>query len=158
MEILIRPLLEEDAYTSVKWRNNPEVFKYTGNRYNHEITLDDELSWIRKVIQKEDDYRCAILADGKYVGNIYLTDINNSGATYHIFIGETEVWGKGVAKQASILILAYAFKQLNLKFVELHVRTSNRRAIELYKRLGFQEKFRDEEWIHMIITKETLVS
>ena len=31
MKVTIRPLVESDAYTSVKWRNDPEVFKYTGN-------------------------------------------------------------------------------------------------------------------------------
>ena len=33
MKVTIRPLVESDAYTSVKWRNDPEVFKYTGNTY-----------------------------------------------------------------------------------------------------------------------------
>lgn len=47
MEVSIRPLMMEDAYTSVKWRNDSEVFKYTGNTYNHEITIQDELSWIK---------------------------------------------------------------------------------------------------------------
>ncbi len=28
MNVTIRPLVEEDAYTSVKWRNDPEVFKF----------------------------------------------------------------------------------------------------------------------------------
>ena len=27
MKVTIRPLVESDAYTSVKWRNDPEVFK-----------------------------------------------------------------------------------------------------------------------------------
>lgn len=30
----------------------------------------------------------------------------------------------------------------------------NERAIELYKRIGFQEYSHDEKWIHMIIVKE----
>ena len=75
MNVRIRPLKEQDAYTSVKWRNDPEVFKFTGNIYNHEITIDNELEWIRKVTANPTDYRCAILVDEVYVGNIYLTDI-----------------------------------------------------------------------------------
>ena len=71
MEVSIRPLMMEDAYTSVKWRNDSEVFKYTGNTYNHEITIQDELSRIKHVIQAENEYRCAIIVDNQYVGNIY---------------------------------------------------------------------------------------
>ena len=32
MYVTIRPLQVEDAYTSVKWRNDTDVFKYTGTR------------------------------------------------------------------------------------------------------------------------------
>ena len=104
MNVTIRPLVEEDAYTSVKWRNDPEVFKFTGNTYKTKITIDNELEWIRKVIANTNDYRCAILVDEVYVGNIYLTDIQEGKAHYHIFIGNKNYWGKGVAKKASLLI------------------------------------------------------
>lgn len=63
MKVTIRPLVESDAYTSVKWRNDPEVFKYTGNTYKNEIKIENELEWIRKVTASPTDYRCAILAD-----------------------------------------------------------------------------------------------
>ena len=114
MNVRIRPLKEQDAYTSVKWRNDPEVFKFTGNIYNHEITIDNELEWIRKVTANPTDYRCAILVDEVYVGNIYLTDIKEGTAHFHIFIGDKSYWGKGVAKRASLLILEYAFNVLNI--------------------------------------------
>lgn len=138
MEITIRPLIIEDAYTSVKWRNDPEVFKYTGNTYDHEITLESELSWIKRVIESEDEYRCAILVDGIYVGNIYLTDITDKDAIYHIFIGNKNYWGKGVAKKASDLILEYAFDKLRLQSVKLKVHKNNESAIALYAKLGFK--------------------
>ena len=86
MKVTIRPLVESDAYTSVKWRNDSEVFKYTGNTYKNEIKIENELEWIRKVTASPNDYRCAILADDVYVGNIYLTDIDGTSAHYHIFI------------------------------------------------------------------------
>ncbi len=151
MQVTIRPLQEQDAYTSVKWRNDPEVFKYTGNTYDHEITIDSELTWIRKILAKSDDYRCAIIVDGIYVGNIYLTDINNQSAHYHIFLGDKNYWGKGVAYKASILILEYAFKYLNLQYVQLKVNKLNIAAISLYKRLGFREVESEELWITMRI-------
>ena len=43
MEVKIRPLQICDAYTSVKWRNDSEVFKYTGNVYHNEINIENEL-------------------------------------------------------------------------------------------------------------------
>ena len=153
MNVTIRPLVEEDAYTSVKWRNDSEVFKFTGNTYKTKITIDNELEWIRKVIANTNDYRCAILADDVYVGNIYLTDINDGNAHYHIFIGDKKYWGKGIAKQASLLILEYAFKVLKLDEVYLRVRKENISAYHLYLNLGFSEIFSEEQWIGMVIKK-----
>lgn len=149
MNVRIRPLKEQDAYTSVKWRNDPEVFKFTGNTYNHEITIDNELEWIRKVTANPTDYRCAILVDEVYVGNIYLTDIKEGTAHYHIFIGDKSYWGKGVAKRASLLILDYAFKVLNIKEIFLRVRNVHTSAYNLYLRLGFKDIKVDGVWTFM---------
>lgn len=153
MNVTIRPLVEEDAYTSVKWRNDSEVFKFTGNTYKTKITIDNELEWIRKVIANTNDYRCAILVDDVYVGNIYLTDINDGKAHYHIFIGDKKYWGKGIAKQASLLILEYSFNVLKLDEVYLRVRKENISAYHLYLNLGFSEIFSEEQWIGMVIKK-----
>ena len=149
MNVRIRPLKEQDAYTSVKWRNDPEVFKFTGNIYNHEITIDNELEWIRKVTANPTDYRCAILVDEVYVGNLYLTDIKEGTAHFHIFIGDKSYWGKGVAKRASLLILEYAFNVLNIKEVLLRVRNVNTSAYNLYLRLGFKDVKVDGIWTLM---------
>ena len=149
MNVRIRPLKEQDAYTSVKWRNDPEVFKFTGNIYNHKITFDNELEWIRKVTANPTDYRCAILVDEVYVGNIYLTDIKEGTAHFHIFIGDKSYWGKGVAKRASLLILEYAFNVLNIKEVLLRVRNVNTSAYNLYLRLGFKDVKVDGIWTLM---------
>lgn len=153
MQVTIRPLKEQDAYTSVQWRNDPEVFKYTGNTYDHEITIDSELAWIRKVMANHNDYRCAIFVDGVYVGNIYLTDIDAETAEYHIFIGNKNYWGKGVAKQASCLLLNHAFKALNLRYVHLRVRKENDAAVKLYESLGFCVAKEDDNWLFMSITR-----
>lgn len=153
MEVHIRPLQAEDAYTSVKWRNDPEVFKYTGNRYDHTITIESELEWINRVMANPSDYRCAIIADGQYVGNIYLTDIKDGRANYHIFIGEKDVWGKGVARKASELIIEYGFSRLKLSKISLKVRPENERACRLYRSLGFKETGRDNEFTSMILAK-----
>lgn len=155
MTVEIRPLKIEDAYTSVKWRNDPEVFKYTGNIYDHEITIESELEWIKRVISNPLDYRCAIIADNIYVGNIYLTDIQDGIANYHIFIGEKDYWGKGIAKKASRLIIDYGFNTLGLNQINLSVRKANIAAKCLYKSLAFKELMENEnEMIEMYLKKQ----
>lgn len=150
---MIRKLKVSDARISYKWRNDKEVFKYTGNTYSNYISYETELEWIKKVIKKKEDYRCAIMVDDEYVGNIYLTDIDNQKAEYHIFIGKKQYWGKGIAYQASILILKYAFDVLNLSKVELKVNKMNGRAVNLYRILGFEPIMEKDNIIYMVKRK-----
>jgi RimJ/RimL family protein N-acetyltransferase len=138
MKVSIEPLREEHAYTSVKWRNIPDLWIHTKFTATREITLGDELDWIRKVTADESSRRFAILADGVYVGNIYLTDIHKAVGEYHIFIGEKSYWGKGIAREASNLLISYAQDQLHLKAIELGVKEDNVAAFRLYKSLGFK--------------------
>lgn len=154
MDIRIRPLEIKDAETSVAWRNDPQVFKYTGNTYNHIITLESELNWIRRVIQTPNDYRCAILVDGIYVGNVYLTDIENGRAHYHIFIGDRRYWGKGVARSASVQIIQYGFEVLKLDVIQLKVNNANVRAKNLYTSLGFVAINEEDCWVTMEIRSD----
>lgn len=157
MKVSIRPLQISDANTSYKWRNDKEVFKYTGNTYDHEITLESELSWIKRVILNQDEYRCAIEVEGVYIGNIYLTDITSTNAQYHIFIGEKKYWGKGIAKQASTLLIKHAACNMGIKNIYLYVHVNNKAAIILYTKLGFIETSRDLNFIRMNLNTDCFI-
>ncbi len=146
MNISIRTLQEKDAEISVKWRNIPDIWTHTTFKADREITLQDERNWIQKVINEETSARFAIMVDDVYVGNIYITNIDNEGGEYHIFIGDKNYWGKGVASAASRLILDYAKEVLQLKYIDLHVKKDNQAAFHIYEKLGFKltGKSRDE--------------
>lgn len=147
--VIIRKLVESDVAISYRWRNDKEVFKYTGANYQNYIEEQCERNWLARVVKNANEYRCAIEVDGVYVGNIYLTDIDGVSAEYQIFIGEKSYWGQGVAIEASQQILRYAFEILKFKRVFLNVKLQNDRAVRLYNMLGFNEISRKKEWITM---------
>ena len=148
--VLIRPLEISDAQISWKWRNNPKIWELTGAKPTKKITHNIEYDWIQKVIADKTTKRFAILVDNVYVGNIQLTDIiEHDIAQYHIFIGDTNYWGKGIAKLATYQILYYAKEVLGLKNIFLKVRKENDSAIKVYKKNGFLITFEDDGWLHM---------
>lgn len=136
-KVLIRPLEVSDALSSYKWRNDPEVWALTGSKPNIKITEDIELNWIKKAINEKSSNRFAILVNDEYVGNVQLTQITDSDAEFHIFIGNKDFWGKGVAKEATYQILMYAKDELKLSRVYLKVNRNNLAAIKTYERNGF---------------------
>ena len=150
-DVYIRPLGYDDARTSYKWRNDPDIWKLTGSRPDREIKLEDEQTWIKKVIADETCRRIAIIADEVYVGNIYLTGIHDSTAEYHVFIGDKNYWGKGIASAASEQIIGFGRSELHLKSIFLKVHKENNAAIHVYKKMGFVVQNTEGKFIVMVL-------
>ena len=150
MIVSVRPLKKEDALTSYKWRNNPVVWKYTGSRPDRYITPEIEMEWITRVLKNTDEKRYAIIAENEYVGNVQLLNITKQSAEFHIFIGDTNFWNKGVATKATMLVIKEA-KKLNLDYITLKVNKSNTAAIKLYNKAGFEFNSQDNDSYTMLL-------
>ena len=145
--VYIRPLELKDAEISYKWRNDSAVWEYTESKPDTVITQEIETQWLLKVLSNKYEARFAIMFDDKYVGNIQLLKISKTDAEYHIFIGDKDCWGKGVASLASYQILYFAKEQLMLDSIYLTVREDNIAAIKLYQGLAFFEEKSDNTWL-----------
>lgn len=55
------------------------------------------------------------------------------------FIGETELWGKGLGTSMILLMLNYLSNHKNARRVVLEVKNHNIRAISCYKKCGFRK-------------------
>ena len=155
-KIYIRPLAPEDAKISYKWRNDPEVWKFTGSRPDREITYDIESEWIHKAIADPTCKRFAIMVDEKYVGNIQLTNIEDDTAEFHIFIGDRFWWGKGVGRAATEHLLTFARQELKLKKIYLTVRKENIAAIKSYRKVPFEELETNHDYMRMVCNLDNL--
>src|SRR5208283_5016290 len=76
------------------------------------------------------------------VGLIGLSNLNlrYGRAEYWIYIGETESRRKGLASDATVLILDYGFNTLALHRVYLVVMENNLPALAMYRKLGFVQE------------------
>ncbi|ROI02177.1 GNAT family N-acetyltransferase [Chryseobacterium sp. G0240] len=149
--VLIRPLVKEDALTSYQWRNDPEIWQFTGSRPDITITKEIESEWIEKVLKDDTSKRFAILCDREYIGNVQLTGITDESAEFHIFIGKKAFWGKGISQLATYQILYYAKEVLKLKEVYLSVNPENVAAVKSYQKNNFVVKEQNEEQIKMSV-------
>lgn len=153
-DIYIRPLEEKDAYVSVNWRNNPEIWKFTGSKPDKVVTIEMESSWIKKVVTRTNEKRFAIclIENNQYIGNVQLTDIKDNEAQFHIFIGEPDFWNQGIGTKATKLILEYGFNKLKLSSIYLLVKETNKPAIKAYQNSGFKIVHLKDDFIKMLIT------
>jgi diamine N-acetyltransferase len=157
--IYLRPLVVADARTSYKWRNDPDIWKFTEFKPDLPITREIEAAWLIGKLKKRNERRFAIclLNNDQYIGNVQLLEIDHEKAWFHIFIGEKKFWGQGISQKAMQIILYYAFSELGLQKVLLAVSPLNIAAWKVYEKMGFIYTGKNEKngFKEMKITKAT---
>ena len=138
--ITIRKFEKSDIPKKVEWINNPANNRFL--HYNIPLSVEGTERWFDSHQGETTRYDAVIEADGVPVGTIGLLSIDrkNSKAEYYIAMGETSYKGKGVAKEASKLILAYGFEELGLNRIYLFTEVDNIAAQKLFERVGFKRE------------------
>lgn len=139
--IILRLLEQNDLPLTLLWRNQDKVRKWFIN--TDVIQEDKHLAWFERYMKLDNDFIFVILAkdlENLPVGQISLYNINweISHAEYgRLMIGPPIAKGKGYARQATTLLLDFAFNILNLNVVFLEVKSDNKSAIAIYESAGF---------------------
>lgn len=140
----LRPLSEGDVNQDyVNWLNDDEVCKYNSHHV-FPYTLELAKKYVADIQTSKSDVVLAIVAkdNGKHIGNIALQKINfvNQNAEYAIILGDKDYWAKGIAKEASQMILKHGFESLNLHRVYCGTSVKNIPMQKLAIKLGFKEE------------------
>jgi sialic acid synthase SpsE/RimJ/RimL family protein N-acetyltransferase len=137
-EVTLRPMEEQDTARIVAWRARPEVADQFFSERGP--TIEEHEQWFRGLVQRSDRIEFVILqAQLGPVGTVGLSNIDFAAnrAEYGVMLGESAARGRGLASQASSMILEYAFDVLGLDQVRLSAFADNAAALRLYERLGF---------------------
>ena len=140
--ITLRPITLSDTDNIVKWRNASFVKK---NLFTQKtLTKNQHLDYYHKYIETKRVFQFIIQLNSDNgnldIGTAFLKsiDLENKKAEFGIFIGEEYALGKGFGKQATFLILQYAFEYLKLNRVYLTVFADNHPAVNAYLKCGFR--------------------
>lgn len=139
--VYLRPLERSDLGADyLSWLNDPEVNRFIEagrfpqNQASLERFFDGLVGSTTDVI-----FAIATKADDQHIGNIKLGRIHwiHRTGELGLMIGEKSAWGKGHGYDATDLLLAYAFRSLNLQKVTLGVHATNTAAVKVYEKAGF---------------------
>ncbi len=130
--------MKHATVTYLDWLNDAEVNRYL------EVKKDNSLIELQAYIQDTIDKKIFFWAihlktDHKHIGNIKIDPVNVKHGTgeYGIMMGDKDEWNKGYAKEASLAIIDFCFKKMNLRKMTLGVINNNTAALKLYEKLGF---------------------
>ena len=132
----LRPFGLDDIEKKIEWINNPENNAFL--HYDIPLEYEKTLNWFKN---KDNSKRldCVIEYKSCPVGVIGLLaiDYTSKKAEYYITLGSTEHKRMGIATKATMMILEYAFVDLNLNKIYLTVDADNIAACNLYESTGF---------------------
>lgn len=136
--ICVRKFTLQDVEKKVHWINDDRNHKFL--HYDLPLNLEKTIAWFERVQSAEDRIDAVIEVDGKPVGLIGLlnVDLKNRKTEYYICIGEPSHQHRGVAAQASRLLLNYAFTTMQMNRIYLYTEPENQDARHLFETLGFQ--------------------
>jgi len=133
----------EMAEASIRWGRDSEYLRYAMIEPVNQYSTRMVTNWIKKDQEVDPPGRCEFAirsVDGdRLIGTCGLGgDFYPHGEAFvGIGLGEREQWGKGYGTDAMLVILRYAFQELNLRRVTLSVSGYNPRAIRSYEKAGF---------------------
>ena len=128
----------------VRWLNDRDVTRTL--LLHRPMSMAEEERWFESLAERTDSVGFSIDAlDGDewvHVGTTSLeaTDWRNRLAEFGIFIGEKKYWDRGHGTEATRLVVTYGFDELNLHRIGLQVYDFNKRAAEIYERIGFKKE------------------
>jgi RimJ/RimL family protein N-acetyltransferase len=137
--LILRELCPDDAEEMSRLHSHPLVQKYTGEDV---ITSPDGIQ--EKIREKMLDYKtygygrwATILKEGKqfvgWSGLAYLPEFDEVDVGYRFL---PEYWGKGLATEATMAILEYAFRNLGLKRIVAIAMEENQASIRVMEKAG----------------------
>jgi RimJ/RimL family protein N-acetyltransferase len=164
--IHLKTLAENDiTQLECNWYNDPEVIKYL--YISEKITVESQREYVREKNEKEDCYLFGIFCNHKLIGTVKAELIEKKTShkedmkfTLGLMIGDKNYWGKGIAVEASKLMIDYIAKNTKHKKIWLGCDIRNKRALKVWKKAGFkfEEVFKHYSPVRKRKYKEIIMS
>ncbi len=150
--VQLTALNREDAHIIAGWEQDTEFLRMLDASPAQPRGTDEIMRWMENGQKARNNFLFGVrtTATAELIGWIELDGIQwtHGSAGVGIAIGSREYWGQGYGHEAMVLMLQFAFHELNLHGIHLTVFAYNTRAIALYERLGFRREGAYREYLH----------
>jgi len=149
----LRPLTIGDSDRLHEIKSNPLNFDRRFTNFDTgNVTRDSIRTFLVNIINETNAIRLGICAkeDNVLIGSITLGDIDYSSSCceMHIYI-DVKYQGMGYGRSSLQCLLKYVECVLNLNTITLKVHKEHDKAIDLYKKIGFNVSSNEGEFLRM---------
>tara|TARA_B100000959_G_scaffold273697_1_gene324537 strand:+ start:634 stop:1209 length:576 start_codon:yes stop_codon:yes gene_type:complete len=144
----LRIVSKEDVLEIQEWLRDDEVAEAWFGRYSYgdsahlaynpgKAASFSESKW-KEVFEDSDHKIFSIYTDGEHIGEAHLAIEEALGdGQLSVLIGRKDLWHKGFGSSATSKIIKFGFDQLGLFRIWVDVPEYNKKAINLFRQLGF---------------------
>ena len=157
--LILRPLDETDVNAIYAMRSDPEIMRFIREPQNRV----ESANWVELVSSRWHDEQigfCAILekSSKKFVGWCGIWRLEETGELEIGYAVAKQLWGKGLATEAALKFLDYAFEKLKPEKVVAVARPENAASRRVMEKLGMSfigtGTFYEQFLVRYAITKE----
>ncbi len=137
-KVIIRDGIDDDALLVMTWRSNPLVY---AGFLKQKAPLQFENHWDYWKSLKNYKHWIILYGEGEYqrpVGQVNAQKLDTDCPEVGYFIGETPLWGKGIATEAVRLVLDELW-EMGYDQVCADTKPDNIASQVLLRRLGFEQ-------------------
>ncbi len=143
--LIIRPVVENDINTLVRWWNYPQIMKHVGFKDGLKTTYAQECEKFKDELLDANTHRKSrrfmiVLKHSLLpIGEISYNDYNPAKKTigFGIKIGEEDMHRHGYGREALIAFMNYLFDEFEVDQIISDTLSTNQRAIKFYQSIGF---------------------
>ena len=139
-----REICLEDAPLIVKWRSDPEVYKFF--TAPHKVTLEEHINWYKNNYLANSNRLdfMALDSNGIEVGVFGIRRENEDDNEVEVsYLLAPEYYKRGFATEGVKWCIDYCIEHWNSKTVKAEIHNENDSSIRLVNRLGFKLKTSD---------------
>ena len=120
----LRPIELSDVDRAYRWVNDLEVTEHLAAVYP--MSMATEQAWVARASPRQTfadvAFAIEVIESGEHIGSCSLHDVHpvDRRAELGVLIGAKDQWGKGYGFDALRTLLAFAFREMNLRRVMLH--------------------------------------
>lgn len=129
------------------WWLKDEEINYLTNAGKQ--TKEDQLKWYESIKGRRDYLIWGVLCENNPIGVCGIKNIKEKTGEYFGYIGEKQLWGRGLGKLMMKEIENWVKEQTNINVITLKVLKDNLIAISLYSRMGYILISEDERFLLM---------
>lgn len=143
LRVYLRAFEPEDYRTTIEWHRDEETWNMVGSP-KYFVSTEYEKKWVNDAIWNRDKIKLGICYKGNDeligFGSIMDMDWINRSAHCPSMIGSNDYRGKGLATEARMLLLDFAFKERGFKRIWAVILEDNIASIRMCEKCGYKNE------------------